>query len=161
MTDIDFYILTDDTTSGQPPAGQSVTRQHQDQNHEQSRQLTACRLAEKAYKLGHQVHIHTASASDSAQLDKMLWTFRDGSFVPHAIYQAGQDVNAPISIAHDAEPSQHHDVLINLAHEVPLFFSHFARVAEIIGKDEQEKIAGRIRYRFYRDRGYPLKSHNL
>jgi len=137
MTDIDFYILDNDKPQG--------------------RELMACRLAEKIYKLGRKIHIHTESASDSKTLDELLWTFRDGSFVPHNI--AGQATDAAVIIGHGDEPQQHNDVLINLATDVPLFFSRFERVTEIIG--QQDKAAGRERFRFYRDRGYPLKSHPI
>ena len=137
MTDIDFYILDNDKPQG--------------------RELMACRLAEKIYKLGRKIHIHTESASDSKTLDALLWTFRDGSFVPHNI--AGQATDAAVIIGHGDEPQQHNDVLINLATDVPLFFSRFERVTEIIG--QQDKAAGRERFRFYRDRGYPLKSHPI
>jgi DNA polymerase-3 subunit chi len=143
MTDIDFYILDND----KPLA----------------REQMACRLAEKIYRLGRKVHIHTASASDSQQLDELLWTFREGSFVPHALAGQGTTIAseplAPVIISHDDDPQQHSDVLINLAAKVPLFFSRFDRVTEIIG--QQDKTAGRERFRFYRDRGYPLKSHTI
>ena len=57
---VDFYILS---TSG-----------------ELARQQFACRLAEKAYKLKHNVHIHVANQESARRLDDLLWTFRDGSF---------------------------------------------------------------------------------
>ena len=53
------------------------------------------------------------------------------------------------------------DVLINLTPAVPLFFSRFARVAEIVGQDEDSKLSARERFRFYRDRGYALESHTI
>jgi DNA polymerase III subunit chi len=42
---------------------------------------------------------------------------------------------------------------------VPTFFGRFERVAEIIVQDRRD--VGRDRYRFYRDRGYPLFHHEL
>ena len=43
--------------------------------------------------------------------------------------------------------------------EVPYFFGRFDRVAEIIVQNQVSE--GRIRYKFYRDRGYPLQHHQL
>ena len=136
MTDIDFYIL-----AGEAP---------------RAREIMACRLAEKVYKLG-----RTGSAAESQALDQLLWTFRAGSFVPHTLADADHqsDAVAPVVISHAAEPEANTDVLINLGDTVPLFFSRFNRVSEII--TDREKEAGRERFRFYRDRGYPLKSHNV
>ena len=43
----------------------------------------------------------------------------------------------------------------------PSFFSRFERVAEIVGIDDADVTAGRNRYRYYRERGYELRSHSL
>jgi DNA polymerase-3 subunit chi len=51
-------------------------------------------------------------------------------------------------------------VLVNLHPEPPAFFSRFERLAEVVGADDEQLAAGRARYRFYRERGYELKSHD-
>ena len=58
----------------------------------------ACRLAEKAYHLKHRVHLHTASAAAAADVDDLLWTFRQGSFVPHEVVRPGQASQSPYSL---------------------------------------------------------------
>jgi len=138
MTKVDFYIL-----------GNS-TREH-----------IACKLSEKAYGLGNRVYIHTASAQQAQHIDDLLWTFHDGSFVPHEQYQASDAGAAPIQIGCDENPDIECDVLINLSNEVPLFFSRYLRVAELVGNNNDAKKQGRDRFRFYRDRGYPLTTHEL
>lgn len=137
MTQVDFYILQGSENSG--------------------RYRTACRLVEKAYALGHRVHIHTDSALVARQLDDLLWTFRDRSFIPHEIAPQNSDP-IMVTIGHGWIPKQC-DVLINLATEVPEFFSRFQRIAEIIDQDRRQ--SGREHYRFYRDRGYSLTHHEL
>jgi len=52
-------------------------------------------------------------------------------------------------------------LLINLGLDVPGFFSRFERVAEVVDGDETQKAKGRERFRFYKDRGYPLETHKL
>ncbi|MDX1252836.1 MAG: DNA polymerase III subunit chi [Gammaproteobacteria bacterium] len=145
MTRIDFYILPDSTPSSRP--------------------LLACRLADKAYKLGHHIYIHAESPEQAMQMDDLLWTFSQGSFLPHARVEDQGNPAPPILIGHGDEPAlspeASADVLINLASEVPLFFSRFERVAEIVDQGDTQKLAGRERYRFYRDRGYALQSHNV
>lgn len=142
MTKVDFYILDD----SQPL----------------QRLRFACRLAEKVWQQGHQVYIHTADAAESQRMDDLLWTFRDGSFVPHQVIDnAPLDEETPIHIGHGEEPRHHDTVLINLADSVPLFFSRFERVAEIIGGDEAHRALGRERFRFYKERGYPLEHHSI
>lgn len=141
MTEVDFYLLKDESA--------------------QSRVQFACRLADKAYRLGNRIFIHTESAEQTHQLDKLLWTFQQNSFVPHGIYQKYQDDPAPVQLAHDAEPDASSQVLINLAAEVPVFFSRFERVAELVNGDAAIRLQGRKRYGFYKDRGYPLRTHEI
>ena len=128
----------------------------------QNRQAFACRLAEKAWRDGHQVFIYTESADQSAAMDAALWAFRPESFVPHEVMTDPATVTAPVLISHDnTPPPRLMDVLINLNAQQPMFFSQFERLAEIIDTDEQVKQQGRQRYKFYQDRGYPLESHTL
>lgn len=143
MTKVDFYILQ----SG-------------------SREQTACKLIEKAYSLGHRIYVHTGSEDQVNKIDNLLWTFRAGSFIPHQCYQADADQTeankeTPVQIGAHEAPDIDSDVLVNLATEVPLFFSRFQRVAELIGTDDTTKTQGRERYRFYKDRGYQLETHNV
>jgi len=66
-----------------------------------------------------------------------------------------------VQIGWHAEPGQHHDVLINLAAEIPEYFSRFERVFEVVSQDPAVLNATRSHYKFYQDRGYPLKRHDL
>jgi len=141
MTSIDFYITVEDD--------------------EHSRHRLACRLADKAYRSGRQIYIHTESPQEAKIVDDMLWTFRAGSFIPHSIEGDADTGDEPVVIGRGDEPRENNDVLINLAREVPEFFSRFERVAEIVDSASENKQCGRERYSYYRDRGYPLKSHNV
>lgn len=142
MTRVSFYILNDQKA--------------------QNRQAFACRLAEKAWREGHQVFIYTENADQSAAMDEALWAYRPESFVPHEIMSDASAVTAPVLISHDnTPPPRLMDVLINLNAEQPMFFSQFERLVEIIDNDEQIKQQGRQRYKFYQDRGYPLETHSL
>ncbi len=126
-----------------------------------ARMALACRITEKAWRSGHKVYIHTASAKQAAQCDRMLWTFRDASFIPHTLATEDDGVS-PVLIGHDPEPELRlHDVIINLSDEVPVFFGAFERLAEPVAGDDTQRQQARERYRFYRDRGYALKTHEL
>jgi len=145
MTRIDFYILG----SNKPQAAEH----------------TACRLAEKAYGLKHAIYIHTTGQPQTTQLDKLLWTFRDGSFVPHQPHSSNAMNDSPIIIGHetcsDSELATHHQLLINMDKAVPPFFSRFERVAEIVSAEEPQRSNARERFKFYRERGYELQTHEL
>lgn len=128
---------------------------------ENERQVFACRLAEKAYKLGNHVYIHTQDAEQTEKLNKALWAFRANSFVPHELNDGNDDQDCPVLIGHDASPPRLMDLLINLNDEQPLFFSQFERMAELINDEENIKTTGRERYQFYKQRGYDLDTFHI
>jgi len=139
VTQVDFYILAQ----------------------AQQRALFACRLAEKIYHLGKRVYIHTADEPHSRTLDDLLWTFQSGSFVPHEYYHAGKIAHSPVVIGHHTQPEANADVLINISDELPIFYSRFARVAEIVDGEETVKLKGRDRFRRYREQGCTMLSHPI
>jgi len=141
MTRIDFYITRDTLNAARHPL--------------------ACRIAEKAYNLGHQVYIHTESATQTRLMDDLLWTFHDESFVPHQSIESHSENPVPVLIGHHKEIDFEADVLINLTQDIPGFFSRFERVAELVNDDPDHKTQARDRYKFYRDRGYELNTHKL
>ncbi|MCB1663720.1 MAG: DNA polymerase III subunit chi [Pseudomonadales bacterium] len=141
MTRIDFYILASSEA--------------------QERVQFACRLIEKAYKLGRQLYVHTDDEQTTASIDDALWQYRADSFIPHQRIDQQPATPAPIEIGHQHDPKQHQDILINLAHETPAFFSRFERVAELVLQQPESLAASRKSYAFYRDRGYPMKTHDM
>lgn len=119
----------------------------------------ACKLAQKAYKQGHRVYLHTSSQASATQLDELLWTFSQGSFVPHQIVTDTPTQTTPVTLGYQQDPQGEYDVLINLTEEVPPFYANFPRIAEMVEPHQREQ--GRSRYRFYREQGYALDAHNL
>lgn len=142
MTRVDFYILA---AAGEP-----------------SRQKFACRLAEKAYRLDNTVHIHTADRQQAEFLDELLWTFRDGSFVPHELIEgSARRTDAPVTIGFGETAVEPRDLLINMTNEVPGMADSFPRVAELVTSDEQSRQKSRMRFAQYRERGADLETHNI
>ncbi len=143
MTQVDFYLVEDQ------------------QAH--NRERLACRIADKAWTLGKRVFIHTRDRAQAEQIDHLLWTQRQGSFLPHEIVGSKEyDVATAIHIGFGQEPGNSDtQVLINLCDQVPGFFSRFQRVAEVVNDEADVKQQARVRYQFYRDRGYQLETHKL
>jgi len=139
MAQVDFYVL--------------------DRVDEHARNTLACKLAEKAWRLENTIHIHTMSREDAEQLDKLLWTFRDGSFVPHEM--AGGDTGAPVTIGYGADIAEPRDLLITLCDEIPPFAESFPRVAELVTSDASCRAKSRERYATYRDQGHKISTHKI
>lgn len=121
----------------------------------------ACRLAEKAYRLGHRVHLHAGSADAAARLDELLWTFRQGSFVPHELAVPDAAADSPVTIGHGNDTAPGADLLINLADAIPPVAGQFARVAEIVDDSADGRQQGRERFRQYRQAGREISTHDI
>lgn len=139
MTRIDFYVLN----SPRP----------------ESRLQFACRLTRKAWEQNRKVYLHCSDEAQAQTLDELLWSFRRDSFLPHAMH--ADEPNETVVCGYGDDPSPHNDLLINLSNEQPEFFSRFNRLAEILVEHDEILIPARERFRFYRKRGYPLKSHQI
>jgi DNA polymerase-3 subunit chi len=143
MTRVDFYILP-----GSNP---------------HDRRIFACKLTEKAWRQGMNVYIHTGSDSETEILDKLLWTFRQGSFIPHqkATASAAQREEIKVLIGSDGAPAEFRDVLVNLSQDFPPDFEHYQRVAELVDDEPTVRAEGRKRYAAYKQQGHELDTHKL
>lgn len=117
----------------------------------------ACRLVRKARAAHCQIVLLAADRSHLAALDEALWTFSEQDFLPHVIAGDALAAQTPVVLTdNDAVELPHHQILINLSGTTPNHFARFERMFEIISSDDTDKMAGRERYRFYQQRGYPL-----
>ena len=134
---VDFYVL--------------------DQANQEKSLRFACQCAEQAYHDQKQIYLHLNSPEAAEHLDKLLWTFRDDSFLPHHIISSESSI-APIQIGyHDTQPHSH-DLLINLTNTIPTFYSQFERVIEIVFSDSDMQQLARERYRLYREQGCEINT---
>jgi DNA polymerase-3 subunit chi len=120
----------------------------------------ACRLAEKAYLAAQVALVWHTDPRELKEFDELLWTFMDGSFVPHEMLTAGAE-GTPVLLSAGTPPPGMVDIIINLAPEVPACLGQTRRVAEIIDGDESRRRAGRARFKAYRDLGIQPASHNV
>lgn len=141
MIVVDFYILAESNT--------------------QSRDLFCCRLLEKAYAQKQQVYVHCPNESMAHELDELLWTYQPDSFIPHNLYGEGPTPAPFIQIGFDQTPQRHSGVLVNLSPEVPNFHPQFKRICEIIPQTEEDKTLARSRFRYYREHGYKITTHDM
>ncbi len=116
-----------------------------------------CRLVRKARAASFRVVLLATDRAQLAALDEALWTFSALDFLPHVGSDDPLAADTPIILtASDQAELPHHEILINLAPATPAHFARFERMFEIISSADADKAAGRERYRFYQQRGYPL-----
>jgi len=137
MTSIDFYFNAED------------------------RLQVACRLAGKAIKQNQRVLIYAPEPDTASRIDKLLWTWPAIGFVPHCAVHSRLAAETPVLIASGDETPPQCEVMLNLGAECPPHFERFARLLEVISQEPEDKEKGRSRFRFYRERGYPISNHDL
>jgi DNA polymerase-3 subunit chi len=135
----------------------------------------ACRLAEKAYLASQRTLIWHTERAELASIDELLWTFADGSFVPHEWLTSSDSpelpdsrqrisspsAEAPVLLSAGAPPAAAFDFVVNLAADPPPFLHLTRRVAEIIDGDEARRRAGRVRFKAYRELGIEPSTHTV
>ncbi len=141
MTQVQFYILSDE----KPKAAFS----------------RAIEFIDQAYQRKQNVFIHTCRQSDAEYMDELLWVRDADSFLPHLLVDEAVGVMPPIQIGYGQEPKIKPDVLVNLADEIPRFHGQFEHLIEFAHGEESTRQKARERFKYYRDRGYPLRHQNL
>jgi DNA polymerase III subunit chi len=126
----------------------------------------ACRLAGKALQQKKRLLIYAPQPDLAQRIDRMLWTSQAVSFIPHCAAHDPLAAETPVLIAADdsgprSSPASACDVLINLSADCPPFFERHERLLEIVSQDDAEREAGRARFKFYKSRGYEMRSHDL
>ncbi len=132
-----------------------------------SRLRFTCRLTELAYRRRHWIYLHADSEAQATRLDDLLWTFRQGSFIPHILGSGPMEGMMPVHIGwHPRIPQTDHregiaQMLINLSPEVPAFFNAFERVAEVVDQEPAVLVASRKRFATYRQYGATPETHKI
>jgi len=123
----------------------------------------ACRLLRKATRQGARVAV-TGTPEALARLDRDLWAFEPTEFIPHVRLAAGEAIPArlaptPVWLCDDPSALDLHEVLVNLGAPAVRGFESYARLIEIVSRDDADLAAARKRWKHYGDRGYRVAHH--
>lgn len=121
----------------------------------------AAALIGKAYMQKKSLLVYAPDAEVADLLDRHLWMHPPGGFVPHVRSDSPLAAETPVLIADNLDALPHNERLFNLSAEIPPGFARFTSVIEVVGQQEAERLAGRDRVRFYKDRGYVIKFIDL
>lgn len=107
------------------------------------------------------VLVFAPTGDRGSQLSQLLWAHPATSFTPHCRSADNLAAETPIVIAPSLHEPPHHGCLLNLSDDIPDGFSRFEQLIEIVSVEAGDRAAGRERYRFYRERGYPMESREI
>jgi len=139
---IDFYIIRETSQQG--------------------RFSFCCALIEKIYLHQRKIYVYCDEPYQASELDNILWTYKDISFIPHCLSGSQPLADSPVQIGHTPPPEIFNDILINLSlasAEIPGFYRQFERIIEIVHQDDKTKELLRLRYQNYRAQQCAIKTH--
>lgn len=110
---------------------------------------------------GRQVLVYVPAGERGEQLGRLLWTHPATGFLPHCRTSDPMAAETPILLAAELDNPPHDNCLLNLSNEIPPGFSRFQDLIEIISVEDEDRLPGRERFRFYRERGYPLENRDI
>ena len=133
----------------------------------------ACRLTRKIWSAtseGEPVRniVMVGEQADLQKLNELLWSFSSVDFLPHCFIDDEAAAETPIVLTDDfasaaLENIPHADVMIHLGMRIPadvaVLVARFPRIVEVVTVNEAERLAGRERYKAYRELGHEL--HNF
>lgn len=140
MARADFYVLAEDFL--------------------EARDAFLARLLEKVVTLGRRVHVHAQDETEARRLDRLLWTFRPDSFLPHSLMAAGLE-EAPIELAWGQDRPRHRDVWLNLALDLPSTALECDRLGSIVIQQPEILAASRKHYRRCQEAGFVMHLHDM
>jgi len=118
-----------------------------------------CRLIAEQVAAGESVRVHVSDDQAAEAIDRALWTFNALSFVPHCKAGDALAERTPVVIGGGGPGAAR--VLVNYSNELPPEAGRYAIVIEVVGQDGSEREAARARYRWYREQGFGLSTHDL
>lgn len=121
----------------------------------------AVALIGKAFAQKKAMLVYAPDAEVAGTLDRQLWMQPPTGFIPHVHADSALAAETPVLITSQLDSLPQDERLINLSAEVPPGFSRFTSVIEVVGQHDDERLAGRERVKFYKDRGYEIKYFDL
>jgi DNA polymerase-3 subunit chi len=126
------------------------------------KQQAIVNLVQSALLKRRQVMLLAADEKMSSDVSASLWQNKPESFLLNVQLNHFHAAATPVVIGLQGSDLINNlmqdDMLINLTANEPSIFSRFTQLVELVGDEEQDKLAARASFKFYRDRGYEIKS---
>ncbi len=95
------------------------------------------------------------------RFDQLLWSRPPTRFLAHCRLGHPLQSQTPIILTPHLEATPDDLTVLNLDLEIPAGFERYQALVEIISADENDRQAGRNRFRYYRERGYQLDNTDI
>lgn len=121
----------------------------------------ACTLLGGAYAQKKAMLVYAPEKELASNVDRSLWTQPALGFVPHCRADSALAAETPVLITDNLDQPAQFDRLMNLDRAAPPGFQRFQRLIEVVGQDEEDRLAARARVKHYKDSGCEVQYFDL
>lgn len=121
----------------------------------------AAQWLQQAWARRQAVLVYVPDAETASRLDRVLWTQPQLSFLPHCRADSPLAAETPILLTDQLDAPPQENCLLNLSNELPPTFSRFEHLIEVVSTEDGDRLPARERFKFYRERGYPVESRDI
>ena len=124
--------------------------------------IYVCKLIEKGYKQNiNPIYIKTDTQKQAEEIDKILWTFRQESYIPHTLVDQDSNNTQPVQIGWIDNEIEDAEAIINLSDGMPDISNHLKKIHEIIENIDEKKEKARERWKKYKSIGFNIKAYKV
>lgn len=121
----------------------------------------ACALLGGAYAQKKAMLVYVPEKELASNVDRSLWIQPALSFVPHCRADSPLAAETPVLITDNLDQPAQFERLMNLDRAAPPGFQRFQRLIEVVGQDEEDRLAARARVKYYKDSGCKVQYFDL
>jgi DNA polymerase-3 subunit chi len=121
--------------------------------------LLVCELVRKAFAAQQPTLILTRDFPQAEELDELLWSFDEDTYIPHQLAGDDDDANTAVLIVPPGLDTPARPLTINLREQCPQ--SHGERVLEVVAADAAEREGSRLRWREYQRLGFEVNKFDM
>tara|TARA_B100000530_G_scaffold287629_1_gene202933 strand:- start:30 stop:464 length:435 start_codon:yes stop_codon:yes gene_type:complete len=124
-----------------------------------------CKIIKKFYEEGKKILVSSKNSILIDDLNKLLWTFEQLSFIPHSTSK-DYDSFTPVLLTetgykNDSIIKKDYNIFINLDDEVKTDYYNYEIVIELVSGNEHQKNLAREKYLYYKKNRLNVKHENL
>jgi len=115
-----------------------------------------CELAEEFYLAGQRVVVMVQDDNQGVTLDRFMWTWKKGAFIPHVYQNGSVDCHDEpvVIVAEEENPNGAQVLLMGVACSMD-FVRHFRHVIDFAETFDEARLAeSRERFKGYREHGF-------
>ena len=126
---------------------------------------STCKIIGKFYEAGKKILVSSKDSILIDDLNKLLWTFEQLSFIPHS---TGKDYDplTPVLLIetgykNDSIIKKDYNIFINLDDKAKTDYHDYEIVVELVSDNEHQKNLSRDKYLYYKNNKINVKHENL